>query len=276
MKNSVFKIHRKDGLIGTGFFCVIPYKNKTMNVLITNNHIIDEAYILRNNIILISINNDEKHLKLNLKGRTIYTNKEFDTTIIQINEMDNINHFLEINEEMLNSFDYIYSRISIYMLHYPWGEEVMASYGLVKENIDQNIYYYSSSDKGSSGSPLLDIKNHKVIGIHSGYHFKLKMNLGTLLSYPINEFNNDINIIKEFKDYKDVDFTNLQLISKGSFGEVYSAYNIKEEKDICLKKINIEEMKLIYENNNLKDYQRDLDNEIKILKMLSNNKNCVE
>ena len=174
MKNSVFKIHRKDGLIGTGFFCVIPYKNKTMNVLITNNHIIDEAYILRNNIILISINNDEKHLELNLKGRKIYTNKEFDTTIIQINEMDNINHFLEIDEEMLNGYDYIYSRRSMYMLHYLYGEEVMVSYGLVRENEDQNIYYYCFSESGSSGSPLLAINNHKVIGIHLSYNINKK------------------------------------------------------------------------------------------------------
>jgi len=261
MKNSVCKIYRKDGAKGTGFFCVISYKNKTMKVLITNKHVINEEYILWNNIIAISINNGEKYLKLNVKGRKIYTNEEYDTTIIQINEMDNlkVNHFLEIDEKMLNGYHY-YDRRSMYMLHYPDGGEVMVSYGLFRKNEDQNIYYYCSTAYGSSGSPLLDIDSHKVIGIHIRYKDKQGMNFGTLLSYPINEFNNDINIIKEFKDYKDEDFTNLQLISKGTFGEVYSAYNIKEEKDICLKKINIEAMKLIYENNNLKDYQRDLDN----------------
>ena len=42
-----------------------------------------------------------------------------------------------------------------------------------------------------------------------------------------------------------------------------------------LKKIKIEKMKLFYEQNQLKDYQRDLDNEIKILELLSYNKNSV-
>ena len=275
MKNSVCKIFRKDGAIATGFFCVIPYKNKTMNVLLTNNHVIDEEYILGNNVIEISINNNEKYLKLNLKGRKIYTNEEYDTTIIQIKEMDNINHFLEIDEMMLNGLPYI--RESMYMLHYPEGGKVVVSYGLSKDNKDQNIYYKCSSGSGSAGSPLLDAKSLKVIGIHFFFSENNQyLNVGTLLRYPINEFNNDINIINEFKHYKDEDFTNLKLISKGSFGEIYSAYNIKEEKDICLKKINIEAMKLIYENNKLKDYKKDLDNEIKILKMLSYNKNCVE
>ena len=35
-------------------------------------------------------------------------------------------------------------------------------------------------------------------------------------------------------------------------------------------------MKLIYVQNELKDYQKDLNNEIKILEILSLNKNCVE
>ena len=42
------------------------------------------------------------------------------------------------------------------------------------------------------------------------------------------------------------------------------------------KKINIDEIRLYYEKIKLKDYQRDLDNVIKILEILSNNKNCVQ
>ena len=56
---------------------------------------------------------------------------------------------------------------------------------------------------------------------------------------------------------------------------IYSAYSIKDETEICLKKINKEKMKLNYELNGLKDYQQDLNNEINILKSLSYNKSSV-
>ena len=217
--------------------------------------------------------------------RKIYSNKKYDVTIIEILDRDNFDKyfdddFLELEDEILLNKDddfYSYKNSSIYMLSFPKGEEAMVSYGILKNVCEDNkdILHLCYSQYGSSGSPLLNIKNNKVKGLHKGLN-KNGIGLGTFLRFPINEFNNDINIIRKFKNYKDEDFTNLKLISSGSFGEVYSAINIKEEKELCLKKINISKIKLIYEQNNLKDYQRDLGNEIKILEMLSYNKNCVE
>ena len=40
MKNCICKILTNDGKKGTGFFCKIPYLNKLLPVLVTNNHIL--------------------------------------------------------------------------------------------------------------------------------------------------------------------------------------------------------------------------------------------
>jgi serine/threonine protein kinase len=66
------------------------------------------------------------------------------------------------------------------------------------------------------------------------------------------------------------------MISSGSYGDVYSASSIKDNIEICLKEINLEKMKLNYKENELTNYLKDLNNEIKILKLLSYNKNSVK
>ena len=69
----------------------------------------------------------------------------------------------------------------------------------------------------------------------------------------------------------------IKLISLGGgFGDVYSAFSIKDETEVCLKIINIEKMELNYKLNQLKDYQKDLNNEINLLKNLSFNNNSVK
>ena len=78
------------------------------------------------------------------------------------------------------------------------------------------------------------------------------------------------------KDTQSTAVLNLQLISSGSYGDVYSAYSIALKKEICLKKINTEKMKLNYMKQNLNDYQNDLNNEIKILELFSFNDNSIK
>ena len=54
---------------------------------------------------------------------------------------------------------------------------------------------------GSSGSPILNISNNKVIGIHKE-DTKFEFNKRTYLKYPINEYLNNINIINKNKEIK--------------------------------------------------------------------------
>ena len=92
------------------------------------------------------------------------------------------------------------------------------------------------------------------------------------LKQKINEIQNN-----ETK-YKDKDFKNLEEISRGAYGALFSAYSIKDKKDICLKKIDINLMEHNYNNNSYpeKSCFKDLNNEIDILKLLSFHKNSVK
>ena len=59
--------------------------------------------------------------------------------------------------------------------------------------------HFSHSNNGSSGGPLINLKNNKVIGIHKGFNGKI--NLGTILREPIEKFfeqlNNNIQLNKD-------------------------------------------------------------------------------
>ena len=93
MKKCICKIENKNGN-GTGFLCHIPYKNKKLEVMITNNHIINEDIIKNNKSIEISLNDNKKKITINIGKRKIYTSIKYDTTIIPINsEEDKINIF---------------------------------------------------------------------------------------------------------------------------------------------------------------------------------------
>ena len=282
MEKTICKILSYDGIKATGFFCKIPYKKRLLPVLITNNHVIDNGYFYKSKKILFSVNDDKMIYELQFDYyRKIYSSSKYDVTIIEIKKEDNLDiDYVEVDEEIFSNNDdinYIYTLKSIYALGYPKGK-LMVSYGVIKNigDIDDfKLIHLCKTDEGGSGSPLLNINNGKVIGIHTMLKSH-RFYYGTFLNYPINEFNNDINLIRIVKNYKDEDFSNLQLISSGNYGKVYFAYNVKDDEELCLKKINIEEMRLYYEKNKLKDYQRDLDNEIKILEILSINKNYVQ
>ena len=56
MKTCVCKIHLPSKK-GTGFFIQIPFLNQSLNVLMTNNHVLGEKEILDGKNVTISINN---------------------------------------------------------------------------------------------------------------------------------------------------------------------------------------------------------------------------
>ena len=102
MQKNICKIYNKDGAKQTAFFCKINKDDKYIPVMCTNYHVINSEYIKKNKSINISFNDDkeEKTLKLDDK-RIIYTNEEYDTTIIEIiPEKDNINDFMELDESI--------------------------------------------------------------------------------------------------------------------------------------------------------------------------------
>ena len=93
-KNIVYQMEKcackiyNNGETGTGFFAKIPYKDESLLVLMTNNHVLGEKDIQNDKIITISISNngnDKKFIKINNK-RKRYTNEKLDVTIIEIDE----------------------------------------------------------------------------------------------------------------------------------------------------------------------------------------------
>ena len=197
MKNSICKIENKIG-DGTGFFCQLSNLNKKL--LITNNHVINEEIIKNNKIINITLNDDE--IKKDIKIKEYYTNKDYDTTIIEIDDKDERINYLELDYNILNENFNIYNK-SIYIIQYPiYGNKQKAavSYGVLNGIQDEsNLIYYCSTDKGSSGSPIIKLSDKKIIGIHKENVNKFNFNRGTLLKYPINEYLNKLKKNNEIK-----------------------------------------------------------------------------
>ena len=186
--NCICKIENKKGN-GTGFFCSI---NEKLKVLITNNHIINEEIIKTNESIRVLLNDDKDFKIINLKNKKYYTNEKYDTTIIEISpEKENITNFLELDKEKIQSSKE--NPKSAYILQYPninlFQQKAAVSYGIIKDIEDEyNIIHYCCTQNGSSGSPILNLLNNKLIGIHKESFKTKNFNRGTLLSYPIKEY----------------------------------------------------------------------------------------
>ena len=198
MENCICKIYKNGGGKGTGFFCNIKYNNNNIPVMMTNNHVIDEKYIKENNNIELTLNDDNinKTIILNNNNRKIYTNKEYDITIIEIKyEKDKINNFMELDEKIFNEKSEILynNNHSIYIPQYLNGDKVVVSYGIINKIDGYNINHYCCTESGSSGSPIINLLNNKIIGIHKEGSNHFKFNKGTYLKYPINEFINKYN-----------------------------------------------------------------------------------
>ena len=234
MRESVCKIYNHK-INGTGFFCKLPYKAKLLPFLITNNHILNSIDIKYNKIIKISLNNETEFKKIKLdQSRIIYTNEKLDVTLIEIIPcIDNINeeNCLEIDDNI--NIEEKYEKKSIYVLHYPKEEDILVSYGLTSYITGKQINHISNTDNGSSGAPILLLKNFKVIGIHYGSKDHFNFNKGVLIKYVILELNklNEMTIIYDNKENK---------MRIRIFGDMF----VKNNKNNCKLIINNKEEEL--------------------------------
>ena len=261
---------------GTGFFCKIPFPNKEsmQSVLITNNHIVNENLLNNaNGKIKIYIEEEENEKVINLKNRLKYTNKEYDTTIIEIKEEDNINNFMELDEGIINNIinnkneNIKYKEQTVYIIHYPEGN-LSVSYGIINDIFEDEPYNFlhkCNTRKGSSGSPIINL-NNKIIGIHKKSHDK-NYNEGTFLNYPIKDFISknkteklkdkkiikiespvssthrkslpiNINIKNIIKKEEHILFKKFKIINKlaeGDFTQVYFGSNILTNESVAIK-----------------------------------------
>ena len=100
-KKQLCKIYMSNGDFGSGFFCKIPFpdENHKLNVLFTNNHVLNKDAIKNGKIIKFSLDNDKIKKEIVIDDtRKTYTSVELDTTIIELKpNVDEIDSFLEID-----------------------------------------------------------------------------------------------------------------------------------------------------------------------------------
>ena len=221
---------------GTGFFCEIPFPNEDhlLKVLITNNHVINEQTLKKKDAVIpIDIEEEPNTKYLNLNNRIKYTSEKYDTTIIELKENDDIKNYLKLDdkiiEDIINSINKNdkYKDETVYIIQYPEGK-LSVSYGIIGNIFVDKKYdllHKCSTNKGSSGSPIINIDNNKVIGIHKK-GVENKYNKGTFLNFPIKEFiqQNHKNVKEENKKDKN---------------ENKKKNENKENKEISLIKSNI-------------------------------------
>ena len=220
-KKRICKIYCNDGGKGTGFFCIIPLDDwdNNLRVLITNNHVIGENDMINGQKINFTLDDDREEKEIIMdEERRKYTNEKFDITIIEIKKNDGIKNesFFEIDNKIFEDYK-IYIKQTIYLLHYPKGKEMTFSEGIIKKIYDNKytIEHLCDSDSGSSGGPLLNSIDYKVIGIHKGgAKGAREHNLGTLIKEPIEDFKKKLNNNKEkeeIKEYKEEKIKNNEI-----------------------------------------------------------------
>ena len=235
MKTSICKVYGQK--TGTGFFCKINYQNEEIPLLMTNYHVLSDEYLETNKCVKISINDEQIFEVINIEENSKLFSSEidkYDIMMIKIKEEKTKFNYLELDNNLLkeNSED-LYENKSIYILHYPNGENICVSFGYgIKKLDDYYIKHLCNTEFCSSGSPILNLSNNKVIGIHKGTipnkDKKAKYNIGILLKYPLNE-------IKE-KNINEIDIK-INILNNQVNKEIYFLDNskIKPENSYQLK-----------------------------------------
>ena len=146
MTKCICKIIDKRGSRSTGFFCKIPYPDKShlLPMLVSTHH---SLYNLQNGDSFdISINDDYEFRKIKINNmRKMYMNEKWDCIFIEILPEDKINDFLEIDDLIFDEEDklyYIYKHYSVYVLHYIKGDKISVSSGLLKEIKESELSHY--------------------------------------------------------------------------------------------------------------------------------------
>ena len=232
IKECIGKLHLENNKFGTCFFIKLPIlgNNETMNVLMTNNHIICEEDIekLKKENKTLNVEINEKEKKIDLSAEKFYhSNKDFDFTIIEIKEYDFIDNFLEIDQNYLSE---IYINKRIYIQQFPQQNKddsseykgiLSNSWGKIKGRAKNNfIVHDCMTYEGSSGSPIILVEGHKVVGLHRGY-------------YELENKKNDVNLGIYLKDIIEITKKEKKIIVKKECKECFCKsykiiyYNVK-------------------------------------------------
>ena len=258
METSICKFKKPNNIFGTGFICKIKNKNNLYEipVLITCNHVLNENDLTIGNEINLVFNNT-KYIKLKInKIRKIYTNSRYDITIIELKKNDNFNEneMLEIDENIFQVDYNYYIKRQIYIIHIPNGTEIRYSSEVIRSiDLTGKIEHFCSTESGSSGAPIINFETRKVIGLHIGYNANKKVNLGTLLNNPIEEF---FKMYMLHQNKKNEIIITLEIKNEDLNKNIYFLDNIDYSDDLVGKN-NPENSLLELNDSNLKVYIND-------------------
>ena len=138
---------------GSGFFCKIPFpdKNHFLPVFITNNHVINEKILYeKDSKIKIYIKEKKVPIEIDLNDRLKYTNEDYDITIIEIKEKDNLKNYLELDGKIIddiikndiNNNNHEYEDKTVYIIQYP-ESELSVSFGVLLKISDVKKYNFT-------------------------------------------------------------------------------------------------------------------------------------
>ena len=234
MEKCVCSIIYKNTNIGTGFFCKLPIPDQQTLTpfLITNNHIINDNLLNQGNekitIITKEVRKSPIELALNIKERLSFSFPQYGITLIEIKEKDKIKHFFEVDEINPNNNGINqYKNTHVYMIQNKEIKEkkvneVYVSFGTLKQ-LEKDPKYFNHTCKtfsGSSGSPIINLNNHKLIGIQSD----------NVSGYFLNIFSVSSSTDKIDYEYK------LNITHRGSSKDLAVKRKLTNEIDISNKK----------------------------------------
>ena len=208
---SVFLIKIYDNInnksfYGSGFLIKLKKNKKTLNCLMSYEHVIKKQYIESKGNIEIFNSNHNLKIELDKDKRYIqdFLFLKLDAIIIEIIEKD----FIDKNEFLLPSLEYLngYSEFknkTIGIYQYPQisseiNYEIFYDKGEITEinEYEYELAYLVNTDKGSSGSPIFIINDNKILRIHKQGDKPKKLNYG-LFIWPIVYFlESDLQYVK--------------------------------------------------------------------------------
>ena len=223
--------------LASGFFLQLKRNNKNFYCLMTNAHVVNEDMIKNKEKIKIKYDIEEKelNLELNEEERIIincYEGFGYDISIIEIIPKDEIKdktYFLEPNTADCD--DFIEKEIQI--IQFPDGKRLSLSKAKITGKLktyDYMFFHEASTEKGSSGSPIVLKNDDRVLGIHKGAIEGKEKNIGIFIK----------TIIESLKEYK----------KEGKGKDYYEDGKIKYEGNFEDDEYNDDKGKFYDENGN--------------------------
>ena len=182
-----------------GFFLKLDRKQSPFYCLMSNEHAIDKKMIESKESIEIYYDNQHKKINIILDKMKRYIRDYrylgIDATIVEILPEDKIpkDYFLLPNLNYITGYDQFLNK-KIFIPQYPGGGNLNNSFGKIIE-INSSTFEFShsaSTQKGSSGSPIILDGSCFVLGIHKqGNKNKIK-NYGNFIGPIVKSLKGDI------------------------------------------------------------------------------------